>query len=66
MASPQAFNGTPKTLLINGTTSTTAPVTQHGAATAEQPDIIAKRRHITIRVTMAITFTLAMPNEPPK
>jgi len=34
MASPQAFNGTPKTLLINGTTSTTAPVTQHVAATA--------------------------------
>ena len=65
MASPQALNAGPKTLPINGTTSTTAPVTRHGAAAAEQPDTVAKKKSVAIRLRIAITFAPALPNEPP-
>ena len=49
MVSPQALNAAPKIPPINGTTSTTAPVTRHGVAAAEQPETVAKKKSIAIR-----------------
>jgi len=66
MALLQALNAAPKTPPINGTTSITAPVTRHGPAVAEQPETVAKKKSVAIRLRIAITFAPALPNEPPQ